>query len=152
MSLVSTTSVLFSVDFLSNYTPSNCVPIFSLFFPSLLSLLELFYLFFTVALLTRCVFFPVGLSSLTRHFQQVLQFLLAPGWLFQLLSFEISFVAWSGLLIFGFKSLMRGEVCTLDHLPCNDITEPMTPHQWFELQDQQPRPSNNRNFETQQLK
>ena len=28
---------------------------------------------------TSCVFFPVGLLSLTRHFQQVLQFLLSPG-------------------------------------------------------------------------
>jgi Reverse transcriptase (RNA-dependent DNA polymerase). len=33
----------------------------------------------------------------------------------QLLGFEISFVAWSGLLILEFKSLMRGEVCKLGH-------------------------------------
>ena len=31
------------------------------------------------------------------------------------MGFEISFVAWFGLLILEFKSLMRGEVCTLGH-------------------------------------
>ena len=37
------------------------------------------------------------------------------GLLFQFLGFEMSFVAWSGLLILEFKSLMRGEVCILGH-------------------------------------
>ena len=44
--------------------------------------LELFIFityFSTVIPIASCFFFPVGLSSLTRHFQQVLQFLLYPG-------------------------------------------------------------------------
>jgi hypothetical protein len=35
--------------------------------------------FSTVIPLTSCVYFPVGLSSFTRYFQEVLQFLLSPG-------------------------------------------------------------------------
>jgi hypothetical protein len=81
--------------------------------------------FSTVVPLTSCVFFRVGLLLLTRHFQYVLYFfcLLAWAvdnwslnhWLFQLLSFEISFVALSGILILESKSLMRGKVCILGH-------------------------------------
>ena len=77
---------------------------------------------------TLVCFFPVGLSSLIQHFQQilwVLKFLLSLGlvsWQLEfkslfivILVYKILFVAWSGLFILEFKSLMRGEVCILGH-------------------------------------
>ena len=55
--------------------------------------LELFIFityFSTVVPITSCVFFPVGFSSLTRHFQQILWFLLSPD----LGSWHLEFSCW----------------------------------------------------------
>ena len=73
-------------------------------------------------------FFLVGLSILMQHFQQVLwvlKFFLPPGLgslqlefkslIIVIVGFQNSVVAWPGLLILEFKSLMRGEVCILGH-------------------------------------
>ena len=64
-----------------------------------------------------CRPFVVNATFLTGRFSCLLAWAVGSWslnhWLFQLMIFEISFVAWSGLLIFEFKSQMRGEVCIL---------------------------------------
>ena len=52
--------------------------------PIILELIYFYCLFFTIVTFNSCVFFPVGLSSLTRHSQQIL------------LSIEVSPVCWLG--------------------------------------------------------
>ena len=95
-----------------------------------LELIYYFTYFSTIVPSNSCVFLSCRLSSLIQHFQQVLwvmKFLLSPGlgsWQLEFKSVIIVicdfqkflFVAWPGLLISEFKSLMRGEVCILGNL------------------------------------
>ena len=75
-------------------------------------------------------YFPVGLSLLIQHFQQVLwmlKFLLSSGldsWqlefkslIIAIVGFKILFVAWPGLLILEFKSLFKsGLACKIERV------------------------------------
>ena len=110
--------------------------------------------FSTVVPFNSCVFFPVDLSSLMRHFEQVLK------------GVEVFSVSWFGQLTVGVQITDYFNCCvwntkkqpppnTCSMMSSQDkMTQCITffPHQQFELQDEQPRPSNKRNFETKQLK